>query len=298
MEQTRLNPYLMVILGVVAVSFSSLFIKLSQAHPYIIGFYRLFLTFLILLPMAWREKVRDLGQVSLRDSLLAVLSGIFLALHFITWFSSLKYTSVASSVVLVTTQPIFVVGISFFLFGEKIGSKALVGGAIALLGGLLIGATDFQYGGQAIWGDILALIGAVMVSGYLIIGRRLRLRMSLALYTFLVYGSSSLVLALVAGLAGESFYPYGVREWLLFLALAVVCTVLGHTVFNWALKYVQASVIAIGVLGEPLGAIVWAAVFLGENPTGRQLVSGAVILSGLYIFIKASGQQEPEFYPE
>jgi len=288
MVQPKVNPYLAVIFGVVAVSFSSLFVKLSEAHSFIIAFYRLFFTFIILLPLAWGEKVEGLRQISLRDGLLAVLSGVFLALHFITWFISLQYTSVASSVVLVTTQPIFVVIGSFLLFGEKIGAKALAGGAIALFGSILIGAADFQYGGRALLGDILALTGAVMVSGYLIIGRILRARISLTVYTFLVYGSSSIVLGVASGIANRSFYPYRVKEWLLFLALALVCTILGHTVFNWALGYVQATVIAIGVLGEPVGAIVWAMLFLGETPTLRQLISAAIILLGLYIFTKTS----------
>lgn len=292
MGQFKVNPYLAVFLGVVAVSFSSLFVKLSQAHPFVIAFYRLFLTFLILLPLAWREKIQGLRQISLKDGMLAVASGSFLALHFILWFVSLRYTSIASSVVLVTTQPIFVVLGSLLLFREKIGAKALIGGAIALLGSFLIGAADFQFGGRALLGDLLALAAAVAVSGYLIIGRTLRARMSLALYTFLVYGSSSLVLGLVAGTTGKSFYPYPAREWLLFLALAVICTIFGHTVFNWSLRYVQASVVAVGVLGEPVGAIIWAALFLGENPTLRQMVSAAVILFGLYVFIKSSGAEK------
>jgi len=291
-EQPKVNPRLAVLLGVVAVSFAALFVKLSEAHPFIIAFYRLFLTFLILLPIAWREKVAGIREISLRDALLAVLSGVFLALHFILWFVSLRYTSVASSVVLVTTQPIFVVLGSFLLFREKIGLKPLVGGAIAMFGSILIGAADFQYGGTALLGDLLALAAAVAVSGYLIIGRILRTRTGLAVYTFLVYGSSSLALGAIAVISRQSFYPYPAREWLLFLGLAVVCTIFGHTVFNWALKYVQASVIAIGVLGEPVGAIVWAALFLGENPTPRQLVSAAIILFGLYLFTKTSGEPE------
>ncbi|MCL4441515.1 MAG: DMT family transporter [Firmicutes bacterium] len=288
MEDAKFNPYLAVFFGVIAVSFSSLFVKLSQADAFVIAFYRLFLTFLILLPFAWREKTQELRRIPLRDLFLGVLSGLFLATHFITWFISLRYTSVASSVVLVTTQPIWVVIGSFLLFKEKIGTKAMIGGAIALLGSILIGAADFHFGGRALEGDILALVGAVAISGYLIIGRRLRTRLSLSVYTFLAYGSASLALAGVVVLAGKSFYPYPPREWLLFFSLAVVCTIFGHTVFNWVLKYVQASVVAIGVLGEPVGAIVWASVFLAEHPSPRQIVAASIIIIGLYIFIKFS----------
>lgn len=291
MHQSKVNPYFMVFIAVIAVSFSSLFVKMSYAHSFIIAFYRLFFTFLLLLPFSVKSKVEEMKTLNTKDGLLAALSGIFLATHFITWFVSLKYTSVASSVVLVTTQPIFVVLGSLILFREKIGSKALLGGAIALFGSILIGASDFQYGGTALLGDMLALIGAVAVSGYLIIGRILRVRMSLAVYTFIVYGSASLTLGIVAGLTGQSFYPYSSNQWILFIALAAVCNILGHTVFNWALRYVQASVIAIGVLGEPVGAIIWATLFLGENPSGRQLVSAVIILFGLYIFTKAGSTE-------
>ncbi len=293
MEQAKVNPYVAVFFGVIAVSFSSLFVKLSDANSFIIAFYRLFITFLILLPIAWKEKIAGLREITLKDGLLACLSGTFLAVHFVVWFISLEYTSVASSVVLVTTQPIWVVVGSYIFFREKIGFKALLGGAIALLGGIMIGVGDFEIGGKALLGDILALAGAVAVSGYLVIGRRIRSRVDLPVYTFLAYGSSSIILGLTAAVADTPFYPYPMREWALFFGLAFVCTVLGHTVFNWTLKYVQASVVAVAVLGEPLGAILWAAVFLRENPTLQQLVSGAVIILGLYIFTKYTRQDSP-----
>lgn len=288
MEQTKINPYIAVLSGVVAVSFSSIFVKLSDAHPFIIAFYRLFLTFILLLPVLLRGNIRLLFEVKPGDVLLTVASGTFLALHFITWFTSLEYTSVASSVVLVTTQPMWVVLGSYIFFKEKVGVRALIGGAIAMAGSIIVGTSDFEYGGRAVIGDILALTGAIMVSGYFVIGRHLRSRMALPVYTFLVYGSASIILGVVAFAAGKSFYPYPVQEWLLFFGLAFICTVLGHTVFNWALKYVQASVVAVGILGEPVGAIIWAGLLLGEIPTVLQLFSAAVILTGLYIFIRFS----------
>lgn len=292
MNKPTINPYVAVFVGVIAVSFSSLFVKMSEAHSFIIAFYRLLLTFIILMPFSFKEKVIDIKESSFKDIALCSMSGVFLALHFILWFVSLKYTSIASSVVLVTTQPIFVVLGSILLFRERISLKAMIGGVIALIGSFLIGAGDFQYGGTAVLGDILAIVAAVSVSGYLIIGRIARSRVSLGAYTFLTYGSASITLGLIAFLTGKSFYPYAPTQWMLFLGLAVVCTIMGHTVFNWALKYIKASVIAVGILGEPVGAILWAAVFLGENPTLRQMFSGLIILTGLFIFTKASSTEE------
>ena len=256
----------------------------------IIATYRLLFTFLILVPFSLANRGRDLQAMTPRQILLAAASGFFLALHFVTWFTSLKYTSLASSVVLVTLQPVFVVIGSRLFFNEKVPRKALFGVVLALAGSFVIGAADFQLGMRALIGDILALIAAVMVSGYLLIGRRLRGDVGLTGYTFVAYGCSALTLVVSSGVANISFYPYQPREWLLFLALAVVCTIVGHTVFNWVLRYVQASVVAVSVLGEPLGAILWASIFLGENPTPRQMVGGFLILSGLYMFTRVSAK--------
>lgn len=286
-----INPYLAVLVGVFAVSFSALFVKLSTAPPLIIATYRLGFTFLILAPFSLVGGAgRELRSMTIRQVLLAGASGLFLASHFVTWFTSLKYTSLASSVVLVTLQPVFVVIGSRLFFKERVARKALIGVALALAGSFVIGATDFQIGSRALIGDILALLAAVMVSGYLLIGRRLRGEVSLTGYTFVTYGCSALTLIAASGVAGIPFYPYPPREWLLFLALALVCTVLGHTVFNWVLRYVQASVVAVSVLGEPLGAILWASIFLGENPTPRQMIGGTLIFSGLYLFTTVSAR--------
>ena len=279
-----INPYLAILVGVFAVSFSSILVRVASAPPLIIACYRLVFTFCVLAPFSLLNGAPALKKMTRRQVALAAGSGIFLALHFVTWFTSLNYTSIASSVVLVTMQPLFVVLGSFLFFGERVPRKALYGGALAMAGSFVIGATDFQLGARAFVGDLYALFAAVMVSGYLLLGRRLRGDVEIAGYTFVTYGASSLTLAASVLTRGLPFYPYPGRDWLIFLALAVVCTVLGHTVFNWVLRYVQASVVSVSILGEPLGAIFWAAVFLGENPTLRQGVGGGLIFAGLYLF--------------
>ena len=290
-DKPIVNPYLAVLGGVFAVSFSALFVRLTTAPAMIIATYRLLFTFLILAPFTLLRHRSDLRALTGRERGLAMASGVCLALHFVTWFTSLRYTSIASSVVLVTIQPLFVVLGSWVFFRERISRMAMLGGALALTGSIVIGASDFQLGGTAFWGDLLALAAAVMVSGYLLIGRRLRSGVSLPAYTFVTYGSSSLVLVLASLASRTPFYPYPTTDWLLFLGLAVVCTILGHTVFNWVLRYVQASVIAVSVLGEPLGAIVWAALFLKEYPTTRQAVGAACIFGGLYLFTRVAARR-------
>jgi drug/metabolite transporter (DMT)-like permease len=253
-----------------------------------IATYRLLFTFLLLAPYALFRYRAELVSISWKQRGLAAASGICLALHLVTWFISLHYTSVASSVVLVTTQPIFVVIGSWIFFRERISRIAMIGGAVALFGSVVIGAADFQIGREAFWGDLLALAAAILVSGYLLIGRRLRGGLSLPVYTFYTYGSSMVALLLTCLVTSTPFAPYPASDWLLFLALAVVCTIFGHTVFNWVLRHVQASVVSVSILGEPLGAILWASIFLREYPTVRQALGGSIIFTGLFIFTRYS----------
>ncbi|WP_136525035.1 DMT family transporter [Geomonas ferrireducens] len=289
-----INPYLAILVGVFAVSFSSILVRVCTAPPLVIAAYRLIFTFCFLAPFTLWGGAPALRGMSARQISLSAGSGVFLALHFVTWFISLKYTSIASSVVLVTTQPLFVVFGSWIFFRESVPRKALYGCFLAFVGSVVIGATDFQIGRQAFIGDLLALFAAVMVSGYLLIGRRLRHGVPLTGYTFVTYGASALTLSGAAVVGGVAFYPYPAQDWLIFVALALVCTILGHTVFNWVLRYVQASVVSVSILGEPLGAILWAAVFLGENPTPRQAVGGSIIFAGLYLFTRVTaGHSSP-----
>lgn len=282
------NPYLAVLLGVFAVSFSALFVRLTTAPALIIATYRLLITFAVLAPYALFRHRPELFSLSRKQRGLAAASGLCLALHLVTWFASLRYTSIASSVVLVTTQPIFVVIGSWIFFREKVSRMAMIGGGFALLGSFVIGAADFQIGRDVFFGDLLALAAAIFVSGYLLIGRRLRGGVALPVYTFYTYGSSALILILASLATGTPFAPYQARDWIIFCALAIVCTVIGHTIFNWVLRYVQASVVSVSVLGEPLGAILWASVFLHEYPTLRQTVGASMIFAGLFIFTRFS----------
>jgi drug/metabolite transporter (DMT)-like permease len=285
------NPYLAVLVGVFAVSFSALFVRLATAPALMIATYRLLFTFLLLAPYALFRYRAELVSISWQQRGLAAASGICLALHLVTWFISLRYTSVASSVVLVTTQPIFVVIGSWIFFRERISRIAMIGGTVALCGSMVIGAADFQIGREAFIGDLLALAAAILVSGYLLIGRRLRGDIALPVYTFYTYGSSTVALLLTSLATSTPFAPYPATDWLLFLALAVVCTIFGHTVFNWVLRHVQASVVSVSILGEPLGAILWASLFLREYPTLRQAIGGSIIFAGLFIFTRYAARR-------
>lgn len=294
-NQTKpiINPYLAVVGAVLATAFSAIFTKLADAPALIIAFYRLGFTVLILAPFTCIYHRRELTSISRRDLALAALAGVFLALHFGVWITSLNYTSIASSTVLVTMQPLFVIAGGYFFYQEKLNVKGFSGAALALMGSIIIGINDFQVGGQALWGDILAFSGAFFVAVYVLIGRNLRSHLSLLPYVFLVYGAATVTLLIFCLILQLPLYPYQSINWLWFLLLAIVPTIFGHTVFNWALRYVKAAVVSVSILGEPVGATILAYFIFHEVPTALQITGGVVIISGLYLFITSVvGQQQ------
>ncbi len=293
----RINPYAAVFFGVIAVSISSILIKLSSAPALAIATYRMLFTFLILGPATLATSSGQLRRVTRGDLVLSVASGLFLALHFISWITSLKYTSVASSVVLVTMQPVFVVIGGYFFLRERVPKNALYGALVAMAGSIFIGLNDARAGQGSLFGDLLAFAGAVLVAAYVVLGRGLRQRLSLLPYTFLVYGTASVVLLAASLLSGTPLWPYSAYNFALFLALAIFPTILGHTVFNWALRYVKAAVISVSILGEPVGAIILAIPILREVPGPAQLLGGAITLGGMYWFVRASSVPPPGEQP-
>ncbi|MGI6554973.1 MAG: DMT family transporter [Bacillota bacterium] len=286
LQRPPVNPYLVLFIAIVGLSFGSFLAKLSDAPALIIATYRNGFATVILTPFALFLCRHEFKNLSLRDGAAAFVSGVFLAFHFATWILSLDYTSVASSTVLVTLQPVFVVLGSYIFLKETVSKKALLAGLLAIVGSVIIGLSDFRIGGMALWGDFLALSGAVLIAVYMLIGRRLRQRLSLTAYTFLVYGACSVTLLLMDILTGTPLAPYSAQNWLLFLAMALIPTIMGHSLLNWNLKYLPASTVSVSVLGEPIGASILAGIFLHEMPAGLQVIGAGLILIGIYLFMK------------
>lgn len=282
-------PLFFMLIGVLAVSFSAILIKWSDAPAAVMGFYRIFFTFLILGPFLLTKKARsEVKRFNLRTWGLLALSGACLAFHFILWIGSLKYTTVASSTILITLQPIFVMIIAYFTLREKTTWPAFAGALIAIVGSSFIGWGDFRVSGQALWGDLLSLLGTLVVSGYLVIGQFLRGTMSSLVYSLWVYVFSIVIMFFYCLWEGYSLVDYPKDEWMLFLLLAIIPTVFGHTLFNWLLKYVNATTISMAILGEPIGATILAYLLLGEAVTPSQWIGGAIIMSGIWLFLSAS----------
>jgi drug/metabolite transporter (DMT)-like permease len=282
-----MRPYLVIGFGILAVSSAAILISFARAEgvPAVaIAALRLTLASLVLAPIAAVRAHGEWRRLALYDFLLAIVSGILLALHFAFWISSLDYTSVMSSVVLVSTNPMFVGAASVLLLRESLGSGTIVGIGIAALGTGLIGYSDLgQAGAETLQGDALALAGAVAVSGYLLIGRRLRRQLSLLAYTGLVYSTAAIVLIAIAFAMGADLFAYSLRGYAFVILLALGPQLIGHTSYNWALKYLSATFITITLLAEPVGATLLAVPLLNQIPTSVKLLGGALILAGIFL---------------
>jgi drug/metabolite transporter (DMT)-like permease len=270
-------------IGLTAISFASIFIKVCDAPPLVIAAYRLGLATLVLILFTLPRTLRELRRLSRQEILPSILAGLFLCFHFAFWITSLKYTSVASSVIFVTTNPIFVALASAFFLREALSVTLLLSILVAIVGGLVIGWGDWDKGLPSLYGDLLALLGAVMATGYLLLGRRLRQKMGLTAYITLVYGVAGLFLILLALASGEVFFDYPPRTYLFFFLLALVPQLVGHTTLNWALKFFSATLVAVFILGEPIGATILAYFILGEPVSKNLLWGGTLVLLGIYL---------------
>jgi len=302
-QQARVFLPFNLLIAIIAVSTASLFIRFAQAEgapSLVIAAVRLTIATIILAPIAFLRHRVELGNLTRRDLILGIFSGSFLAIHFATWISSLEYTSVASSVVFVSTGPLWVAILSPLLLNERLTGVAIVGLGLALFGGTVIGLSDtcvWNNGlqcpelsqimqGRAMWGNFLALCGALAVSGYLIIGRKLRAKMSLIPYIFLVYGISAIVLNIFMFASKQTPFGYSPTAYGWIFLLAVIPQLIGHSTFNWLLKYLSATLVAVTTLSEPIGSAVLAYIFLKETPRPATVVGGVFILIGIYLTSK------------
>ena len=276
----------LLVLGVLAVSFSAVFVRLADAPALAVAFYRCSFASLVLVPWAvirYRGTLRRLPADQWR---LLGWSGLALAAHFATWISSLSFTSVAAAAVLVQTMPVWVALLGP-AFGERTPRAAWVGIGVALVGTIVIGGGGFDGGGRALAGDALAMAGAIFAAVYVLIGRRARRTLPVVPYSAVVYAVSGVVLSVAMLISRTPFTGFTVRTWMLFVAITIGPQFLGHTVFNFLLGHLKASVVSIALLAEPVGATALALVFLDEAPAPATLVGGAVILAGVYLAIRA-----------
>lgn len=283
---------IIVLIGVIFVSISSVLSKIATAPPLIIATYRLGFSALLMLPFFIKQEKNILKEMTPQLWILCSLSGVFLALHFATWLTSIKMTSITSSTVLVNTHPIFILFGTYFLFKEKVSKKAVFSILIAFFGSIVITFGDSTIGQHNVLGDLLAIAGGFFVAGYMLIGRFARQHISVTAYTFIVYTCCTLVLLGLDFVTSTPLVGYPSSDYLIFISLAVFCTLLGHSVFNWALAYLKPTFVSTSILGEPVFATIWAILFLKEFPSLFQITGGVLILLGIYLHIQADPVEE------
>jgi len=288
-DTPRFNPYAVLIIGIIGVSTGSIFARLADAPALVIAAYRMGLAALILIPLAAWKAGDELRNLSVHDIKLAMLSGFFLALHFAAWISSLDYTAIANSVVLVNTIPLWVGLFTPLIAKDRIKGSTIISIIVSVVGAAIIGFGDFATAGRALWGDILAVCGAVCAAIYLLFGRNLRRKLSLLTYVAICYGSAAIILWLVVLFLNLPVTGYSTQTVAAFWAMALVSQLIGHSSYNWSLKWFSTSLVAVSLLGEPIGSTLLAYIIFDEGLTWLKLIGGLFILSAIYI--AASGEK-------
>lgn len=278
--------YAVIFIGILSISLASILIKLCSAPAMVIASYRLGVASLFFVSTCLVKRTNPLAAFTRRDLLLAMGSGLFLSLHFAAWITSLKYTSVANSVVLMATMPIFV-GLGSLLFLKERWTRHLsFGMVLTIAGAVTMSANKLGAGQSSAIGNALALCGAIAGAGYYLLGRDLRARVNTIEYVTVVYAITAVILILLTTSFRFNFTNYGLKVFVLFFLLALVPQVIGHTSFNWALRHVSAATVSVLTLGEPIGAPILAFFILGEKITAIQLIGGMLILIGVALALR------------
>lgn len=290
-ERPPVPPALVLLVSVLAISWAAPLVRFSSAPALAISFWRLAFSLLLIAGvLTARREWGALRALTRGELATAALAGVFLAGHFATWIASIGLTSVAASVVLVSTAPVFVALFSAFFLGEQPTRRQWAGIAVAVLGAAWIGWGDVgsAAGRNPLLGDLLALAGAVLVAAYYVIGRKLRARIEIWPFVGVVYGCAALTLLAVLPAAGVPLAGYAPVDWAVFAGLAAGPMLIGHTGQNWALRYLPAYLVNLSLLAEPVGAtlIAWLLPGIRETPPAAALAGGAMILFGILMGLK------------
>ena len=284
------KAYIALFTSIISVSSAAVLITLSSAEPLSVAFYRLLFTLLLVLPFViffkkTREEIKKLPKKTL---FIMIGIGFILAAHFAFWITSLRYTSVASSVILVTAHPILVGPVSHFFFEEKLSKINSIGIIVSVTGVIILVLGNRQPGIETLdtlQGNILAILGGAMAGLYILGGRKIRKTVSVASYAFIVYSISAVVLLVLCIVFGSELINISLTDFQIFIVMAITAGLLGHTLYNWALKHVRASLASVSLLGEPIGSTIWAMLIpaIAQIPSKYTFFGGAIILIGIYL---------------
>lgn len=275
---------LLLTISIIAISFAAIFVKWSDAPATVISMYRMFLACILLLPVILVKR-REFMKLTKKDWIFLFISGVFLALHFALWFESLKLTTVASSTIILTLQPIIALIGGFLVFKERTNVLALLTIGISMVGVVMVGWGDFGLNSKSmIIGDILSFLSVIAVVGYLMIGQNNVKKISHWIYSFSVFFFAGITLTVYNLFAGIPIIGYDTREWGIFLLLAIFPT-MAHVIYNYLLNYINTTTVSMSILGEPIGATILAVLLLGERVMALQIIGGLVVLSGVFLFL-------------
>ena len=282
---SKINPKLLLFLGVVGVSLSAIFVKYSSAPSLVTATYRLAWTVAILIPLSLKKSLPEIKRFTKEEVFAAIAAGILFALHFTLWFESLKHTTIASSTVLVDTDVIFAaIGFCIFMHG-RIPKKGIIAIGVTVCGGVITALAGGGEGTSSFFGNMLALSAAVLIAGYTLIGRYARSRnISTTAYTLITYSSCLVTLLILDFATGTPITSYGIKEILIGLGLAVFCNLLGHSIVSWSLKYLTPAYVSAVKLCEPVFSTILGVLIFREIPNAMQVLGAAIIIGGVYVY--------------
>lgn len=281
---------LIIILGVVGASLSAILVRFSDAPSMVLVFYRMFFAVVLLLPALLKNGVTEYATITRKQLLLCMLSGIFLGLHFSFYFESLKHTSIASSVVLVDTEVFFVAIGGLLFLKEKITKVGWICIFVTFIGSMIVALGDMSEG--AILGDVLAILGAGCVGIYTLIGRKMRESLSTTAYTWVVYLVAAIVVLIGSSISRDFIIPISMKNLLIGLGLTVFCTLLGHSIFSWGLKYEKAAFVSTAKLLEPVFASIIGIFIFREKPSQTSIIGGVMIIVGIIFLCREEGKNK------
>jgi len=277
------RKWLFLIPAVLAVSWAAIIIRACQAPSTAIAFYRILIAVIILTPIALTKFRHEFSAFTKRTSIITLLSGFVLGWHFYFWIASLDYTSIASSVVLVTTQPIFLVAFTSIFLGEKPGFRGYIGIGLAIAGTVLIAGFDLKLSGDYLYGDFLAILGAIMAAAYLFFGRIVRSTLNIIPYIYVVYSTAAFTLGVILLVTGQLFAAYKPMDYFYFGLLAIGPTLIGHSLYNYMVKHIKAYKVGISIVAEPVLASIWAIFIFKEIPNIGTITGGVLIILALIL---------------
>ena len=284
------KPYIALFASIISVSFAAIFIVSCDASPLSIAFFRLLFTSLLVLPFVLlHKKTRNEIRALPRSTILIMIGiGIILAAHFAFWITSLTKTSVASSVLLVTAHPILVGPVSHYFFKERLSFINTIGISASMLGVTILVYGNYGLGSltkDTLEGNILAMLGGVAAGLYILGGRKIRKTVSIATYAIIVYSVGTIVLLTICLIFNAPIYNLDLKDYQIILLMAIVSGIFGHTLYNWCLKHIRASIASVALLGEPIGStmLAFAIPWIHQIPSKYTIAGGVIILVGIYL---------------